>query len=83
MTVSLIISDDVLHEAHLTAEQMRIELAVMLFEKRKLTLGRAADLASMSQREFQHLLGARQIPSHYGVEDFRKDLETLDLLGIR
>ena len=31
----------------------------------------------VSQLVFQTLLGDRRIPTHYGVAEFRKDLETL------
>ena len=78
--MSLVIPDNILRASHMSPEELRLEIAVMLFVKKKLTLGKAAGLAEMSQRDFQHLLGKRKIPPHYGVKDFRKDLQTLDEL---
>jgi predicted HTH domain antitoxin len=31
----------------------------------------------MNQLEFQRILGSRQIPIHYGIEDLHQDLQTL------
>ena len=59
-----------------------MEIAVLLFETGRLTLGQGARLAGMTQPDFQHLLGKRQIPLHYDIEDFGKDVETLRDLGI-
>jgi predicted HTH domain antitoxin len=42
-----------------------------------LTLAQASRLAEMGQLAFQALLAERQIPIHYGVEEFRDDLRTL------
>ena len=57
------------------------EIAIMLFEKEKLTLGQASKLAGINQFNFQHLLASRNISIHYGVEDFEQDLATLE--GLR
>jgi predicted HTH domain antitoxin len=57
------------------------EIAVMLFQKEKLTLGQASNLAGMNQIAFQHLLASRQISVHYDVKDFESDLKTLRELG--
>jgi predicted HTH domain antitoxin len=57
------------------------ELAIVLFQKEKLTFGQASRLARMPQLEFQRLLGSRQIPIHYDVAEFEEDLATLRSLG--
>ena len=46
----------------------------------KITLGRAAKIASLMQLDFQQELGRRGIPIHYDVEDLRSDLQTLAAL---
>lgn len=61
--------------------ELKQELAVLLFQKDKLTLGQASRLACMSQMQFQHLLASRQIPVHYDVTEFEEDLKTLRKLG--
>ena len=75
------ISDDVIAAAHMTEPEIRRELALALFQQEKLTLGQARRLAGLSHLDFQALLAERQIPIHYGVEEFRQDLRTLREMG--
>ena len=79
--MTLLIPDDILRASRLSERELKIEIAVMLFEKEKLTLGQASRLAAMDYLEFQHLLASRRIPVHYDVTDFEQDLETLSELG--
>ncbi len=71
------ISDEVLTAAHLSKPELKQELALALFQQGRLTLAQASRLADMSQFAFQRLLADRQIPIHYGVEEFREDLRTI------
>ncbi len=75
--MSLVISDDLLRIAGLSEEELREEIAVLLFQQERLTLGQASRLARTSQAEFLRVLGHRQIPVHYGVTEFQEDLKTL------
>lgn len=75
--MSLVISQDVLDAAHLSADELRLEVAVMLYAAERLTLAQAARLAGMTRMQFQHVLGSRQVAVHYDAEDLREDLETL------
>jgi len=77
MRMSLLIPDEVLQAARMTEGEMRQELAVLLFQREKLTLGQAADLAQMNILQFQQLLAARQVPLHDDITDFEQDLQTL------
>ena len=77
------ITDSVLAEAHLTEAELRRELAVALFREERLTLGQACSLADMDQLAFQSILADRQIPVHYGIEELREDLLTIDALARR
>jgi predicted HTH domain antitoxin len=79
--VSVIIPDDVLHAAKMSEAELRQELAVLLFERERLTLAQAARLAGMERLRFQHLLASRGIPLHYDVAEFEADLRTLRELG--
>ena len=73
------ISDDVLAAAHLTEPELKEELALALFQRDRLTLAPASRLAGKSQLAFQALLAERRIPIHYGVAEFREDLQSLRL----
>ena len=79
--MSLTIPDEVLQAARISESELRREIAVMLFERDKLTLAQASRLADMDRLQFQHLLASRGIPIHYGIEDFEQDLATLRDLG--
>jgi predicted HTH domain antitoxin len=79
--MSVVISDDILHTTRMSKTELMQEIAVLLFQKDKLTLGQASELAGMTQLQFQHILASRQIPVHYDVEEFEADLKTLREMG--
>jgi predicted HTH domain antitoxin len=80
-TVSIEIPREVVHAARMSADELRQELATYLFLRRKLSFGKAREVAGMTTWAFQQLLGARGIPVHYDVEDYEHDLVTLKELG--
>jgi len=65
----------------MTAAELMQEIAILLYQKEKLTLGQASRLAQMSQLQFQFLLASRQIPIHYDINEFDADLKTLQEMG--
>jgi len=71
------ISDEVLKAAHMSEPELKQELAVTLFQQDRLTLAEASRFAGMNQLAFQAILANRQIPIHYGVEEFREDVRSL------
>ena len=79
--MSFVIPDEIVQATRMTPGELSQEIAVLLFQKEKLTLGQASRLVGMTRLQFQHLLASRQIPVHYDVAEFEKDLETLKKLG--
>lgn len=79
--MDLVIPEETLRTARLSASELRRDIAVQLFAEERLTLGQAAGLAEMSQSAFQHLLASREIGAHYDPEDFDEDVATLRRLG--
>ena len=79
--MSVIISDDILQATRMSEAELRLELAIMLFEREKLTLAQASRLAGLGRAEFQHVLGSRRIPPHYGVAELHEDVAALRDLG--
>jgi predicted HTH domain antitoxin len=75
--MTIVIPDDILQATRLTEDELKQELAVILFQKDKLTLGQASILAGMNRLQFQHLLASRKIPVHYGLAEFEEDMKTL------
>ncbi|MDB9520002.1 UPF0175 family protein [Roseofilum reptotaenium CS-1145] len=78
--MSILISDEILTLTRMTEPEMRKEIAVLLFQKRKLSLSKASRFAQMNRITFQHLLASRQIPV-YDLEDFEKDIRNLQEMG--
>lgn len=74
------VPDEVLRGLALTEQQARLDLAVGLFTERRVTLGRAAEIAGLTQLDFQRELASRGIPIHYDVEDLDADVRTLTTL---
>jgi predicted HTH domain antitoxin len=79
--MSITITDEVLAATRMTETEMRQEIAILLFQKEKLTLAQASRFARMHRVAFQHLLASRQISLHYGVEDFEQDIQNLREMG--
>jgi predicted HTH domain antitoxin len=75
--MALVIPDEIIQATRMPVSELRQEIAILLFQKEKLTLGQSSRLAGVSQLEFQHLLASRRIPVHYDVAEFEKDMKTL------
>jgi predicted HTH domain antitoxin len=54
--------------------ELRKELALALYQRQVLSLGKARALAGLTRWEFEELLGQRKVPRHYTEEDLREDL---------
>ena len=73
------IAEHVIQKSGMTVEEIMLRVAIMLFQEEKLTLGQAADLAGLHQIQFQQELAKRDIPIHYGEEEFESDLQNLEI----
>ena len=76
----LIISGEVLAQAKISPQALRIEIAAYLYDKERLSMGQARRLAGLDLISFQKELAKRDIYIHYDVEDFLSDVETLEKL---
>jgi predicted HTH domain antitoxin len=56
---------------------LKIDVAVLLYHRKVLTLSRAARWVGMSRLEFQKALADRGFSINFSVEDFETDLKTL------
>ncbi len=80
--MSLIISDEFIKASQMTAEELKIEIAIMLFQQGKLSLGKASELAEINRFQFEQILKQKNIPAYtYDVEDLKIDLQNLKELG--
>jgi predicted HTH domain antitoxin len=71
------IQQDILDTAHLTVDELRVEMAVYLYAQGRLSIGKARELAEMTLWEFRQLLASRRIPPHYDVKELDEDIATL------
>ena len=56
-------------------------LALELYRENKVSLGRAAELCSMSIEAFMVFAGQHEAPMHYGASDLDDDRSTLERLS--
>jgi predicted HTH domain antitoxin len=80
--MSVLISDETLRACQMEAAEFKQEIALLLFQAGRLTMGHASHLAQMPPNAFRELLKQRHIPLYvYDVEDFELDLKNLRELG--
>lgn len=80
-TVSIEIPREIIRSTRMTPQELKQDLAILLFQQGKLSFGKARELATMDVWAFQQLLGSRGISVHYDVEEYEEDLQTLRDLG--
>lgn len=78
--MNLTIPNEIMESAHLSEQGLREDLAILLFEQGKITLGQASEIAQKSYLEFQHLLASRKVPIHYEIDEYKEDLATIEKL---
>ena len=63
------------------ADQVRMALAILLFQQGVISVGRAAELAREPRAAFELLLGEIGIPPvRYSLRDYLDDVETIERL---
>lgn len=75
------ISQEILDSARLTPSELKVEMAVHLYTRGRLSVGKARELAGLTLWEFRQLLASRRIPPHYDETDLAEDVATLRELG--
>ncbi|MEM6764995.1 MAG: UPF0175 family protein [Bacteroidota bacterium] len=76
--MSILLSDDMLKNALISEEELRLELAIFLFQKGILTLGKASESLEVPQFILQKELATRKIPLNYGYQEFQEDLTVVE-----
>ena len=78
---TLEVPQDILDTSRLTIDDLKVEMAVYLYAQRRLSIGKARELADMTLWEFRQLLASRRIPPHYDTTDLDEEVATLRSLG--
>jgi len=73
------ISEKELRAARLDEFALRLEIAILLYQRGGFSLGRASQFTQMNKIEFQEELGKRKIPINYDLEELEQDAKTLGL----
>ena len=71
---------ELLDEMQLSPEELRIAIAVYLYDQERLSIGRAKKLAGLTQIAFQQELTKRGVHIKYDIGDLEKDLSNLQNL---
>jgi len=79
--MNVFIPDDILQAAKMSEAELKREIAIMLYQQKKISIGKARRLAGMNLIAFQKEIAGRGIYINYDVEDFQADLKTLQELG--
>jgi len=69
------VPQDILDSSRLTLSELKVEIAIYLYAQRRLSIGKARELAEMSLWEFRQLLATRRISPHYDEVDLESILK--------
>ncbi|WP_054839738.1 UPF0175 family protein [Thermococcus sp. JCM 11816] len=76
--MEIVIPDDIITAMKLprgeVERELRVDLAVILYQRGILPLGKAAKLAGMTKREFLEELAKRKVPRHYTERELEEDV---------
>jgi len=81
-TITLQLPRRVLESARVNVAELKIELALHLYQQKRLAIGQARELADMTLWEFRQLLASRRISPHYEVADLDEDMQTWQALSM-
>ncbi|MGH9447567.1 MAG: UPF0175 family protein [Terriglobia bacterium] len=84
--VSVDLPSELVSAAGLDPEKLSAEmtglLALELYRKDKVSLGRAAELCRMTVAGFMDFASRHSVPMHYGAAELEEDRRTLERLGL-
>ena len=80
--MSVVIPDDILQAIKMTEDELKLEIAIMLYEQQKISSGKVRAWTGLTVIEFQHELAKRGLYINYDVEDFQSDIKTLQSLEL-
>lgn len=78
--MTITIPDNIAQLSHLSESDILIELAVYLYEKKRLSIGKARKLAGLDLISFQKELAKRNVYIHFEISDLENDIENLKSL---
>lgn len=76
--MTLTIPSERLGNLHLSERDALVDIAIGLYKREEISLGRAAEVAGITSVQLLGELGRRHIPINYGPDDLRADVATLN-----
>jgi predicted HTH domain antitoxin len=80
--MSVVIPDDILQATKMTEDELKLEIAIMLYHQEKISGGKARAWTGLTVIEFQRELAKRGLCINYDVEDLQADIKTLQFMGL-
>jgi predicted HTH domain antitoxin len=80
--MSVVIPDDILQATKMTEDELKLEIAIMLYKQQKISSGKVRAWTRLTVLQFQNELAKRGLCINYDVEDFQSDVKTLQSLGL-
>ena len=74
------VPDPILQQAGVSPSDILLKLAILLFQEERISLGQASKLANLHLVEFQKELAKRNIPIHYGQDQYMNDIQMIENL---
>lgn len=79
--MSLTIPTEILQAAQVSEEELKLEIALLLYKQNKISSGKVRSWLGLSVLEFQHELAKRDLYLNYDVAELEADVDTLRSLG--
>lgn len=76
----LVISEDIVQASGLSEKELVLELIILFFERKKISIVKASQLAKMPLLQFQNELALRNINIHYDETDLDVDLKNFAII---
>jgi len=80
--MTVLIPDDILRATRMTEDELKLEIAIMLYKQEKISSGKARTWTGLTVIEFQHELAKRGLFINYDVKDFEADVKTLQSMRL-
>jgi predicted HTH domain antitoxin len=79
--MSVLVSDELLQAANMSDAELKTELAILLYQQKKLGLSKAREFAGVALVEFQQELARRHIPVFDDLVCLKTEVFQLQMLG--
>jgi predicted HTH domain antitoxin len=77
----LLLEDDLEKIEEISDSELKLEIAILLYEKDQISLRKSAKMAGLSWIDFSKILGERDIPTvKMTEEDFKTEISTVNSL---